>query len=92
LSAQSSLPWNRYTWLGAGHTIPCDSWQNRRFEFALQQANHPAAPNPTFEPMFGDPVNVLWFLPITTTERQMAIDHGSERLLQTLPQNRWQEA
>lgn len=92
LSAQSNLPWNRYTWLGAGHTIPCDSWQNRRFEFALLQPHHPAVPNPTFEPMFGDPVNLLWFVPITAAERQTAIDHGSQRLIETLPKNRWQEA
>src|SRR5215467_1499981 len=27
ISGQSNLPWNKYTWLGPGHTLPCDSWQ-----------------------------------------------------------------
>jgi hypothetical protein len=91
LSAQSTLPWSRYTWLGAGHTIPCDSWQNRNYDVALLQAHHPAVPNPLFEPMFGDPVNLLWFMPITATERQTAMDQGSPQLIQSLPKNRWQQ-
>lgn len=28
LSGQSNLPWNNCTWLGPGHTLPCDSWLN----------------------------------------------------------------
>lgn len=92
LSGQSALPWNRYTWLGPGHTIPCDSWQNREFAFALLQPDHPAAPTPTLPPQFGDPVNILWFAPISAAERQTAMDHGSERLTQTLPQRRWEQA
>jgi hypothetical protein len=92
MSAQSGLPWSKYTWLGPGHTIPCDSWQNRSFAFASLQPNHPAAPTPTLEPHFGDPVNILWFVPISPAERQTAIDHGSERLTQALPQDRWEQA
>jgi hypothetical protein len=92
ISGQSGLPWNKYTWLGPGHTIPCDSWQNRSFDFALLQLDHPAAPTPTLEPQFGDPVNILWFVPISAAERQAAMDHGSERLTQALPQGRWEQA
>lgn len=92
LSAQSRLPWDSYTWLGPGHTVPCDSWQNRSFGFGLLQHHHPAIPKPTLGAQFGDPVRILWFVPITAAERQTAIDHGSERLAQTLPQRRWEEA
>jgi hypothetical protein len=92
LSGQSNLPWNRYTWLGPGHTIPCDSWQNRKFSFALLQTDHPAVPTPMLKPQFDDPVNILWFVPISEAERQEAIDHGSKRLEKNLPQRRWEQA
>jgi hypothetical protein len=92
MDGQSGLPWARYTWLGPGHTIPCDSWQNPTFAFALLQASHPAAPALALEPQFGDPVNVLWFVPISAAERQTAMDHGSERLIKALPPGRWEQA
>lgn len=92
LSGQSGLPWNNHSWLGTGHTIPCDSWQNPKFTFALLQPTHSAAPTPKVEPQFGDPVNFLWFLPITAEERQNAMDNGSEKLARTLPQRRWEDA
>jgi hypothetical protein len=92
LSGQSGLPWSKYEWLGPGHTIPCDSWQNRSFDFSLLQSEHPAAPTPNLEPVLGDPVNILWFAPISAAERQAAMAHGSEELARGLPQRRWQEA
>ncbi len=92
MSGQSGLPWDRYTWLGSGHTIPCDSWQNRSFAFTLLQPDHPAAPTPALKPQFDDRVNILWFVPISAAERQTAMDNGSERLKQALPQSRWEQA
>lgn len=92
LSAQSRLPWDRYTWLGSGHTIPCDSWQNPDYPVALLQYHHPAAPALNFEDLIGDPVKMLWFIPITEAERQVAVEHGSKRLLEQLPSDRWSTA
>jgi hypothetical protein len=92
MSGQSGLPWNRYSWLGPGHTIPCDAWENPSFSFAFLQANHPAVPTPTLEPLFGDPVNILWFIPISAAERQTAVNHGSKQLAQTLPSNRREQS
>ena len=92
MSGQSELPWTRYTWLGSGHTIACDAWQNPDFRFALLQPRHPAVATPTLKPQFGDPVNILWFVPISADERQTAIDHGSERLMDVLPERRWKQA
>jgi Suppressor of fused protein (SUFU) len=92
MSGQSRLPWDGYTWLGPGHTITCDAWQNRSFAFALLRPDHPAVPTPTLEPQFHDPVKILWFVPISTAERQTAMDHGSDRLMQALPLRRWEQA
>ena len=92
MSGQSGLPWNRYSWLGSGHTIPCDSWENASFSFALLQPSHPAVPTPTLEPLFGDPINILWFVPISAAEQQTAVNHGSKELTQSLPSNRWEQS
>ena len=92
VSGQSNLPWNNYTWLGPGHTLGCDSWQNPDHTMALLQHQHSGAPRIALETFLGDPVNVLWFVPITEDERQMAIDKGSEHLASRLPADRWKRA
>jgi hypothetical protein len=92
LSGQSNLPWHSYTWLGPGHTIPCDSWQNSAFNFALLLREHAGAPRLTLGSQFNDPVNVLWFVPISETERQQAIESSSDHVATILPAQRWEEA
>ena len=92
LSGQSNLPWDNYTWLGPGHTLTCDSWQNPDHTFALLQYEHSGAPRITLDKVLGDPVNVLWFVPISEAERQVAIDQGSEHLASRLPADRWKQA
>ncbi|HJQ59791.1 MAG TPA: suppressor of fused domain protein [Vineibacter sp.] len=92
ISAQSNLPWNNYTWLGPGHTLPCDAWQNPHHTIALLQHEHSGAPRVALEKVLGDPANVLWLVPISEEERQVAIDQGSERLISRLPADRWKEA
>jgi hypothetical protein len=92
VSGQSNLPWEHYTWLGPGHTLPCDSWNNPGHKFAILLDQHPAAPRLDLGKQFDDPVKVVWLLPITGEERQLAIDHGSEQLLTQLPASRWEQA
>jgi hypothetical protein len=92
LSGQTNLPWNTYSWLGPEHTVPCDAWQNAGFDFAVLLREHARAPRLSLKPQFGDPVNVLWFVPITAAERQIAIDRGTKELVETLPPDRWSDA
>jgi hypothetical protein len=88
ISAQCNLPWSNYTWLGPGHTLPCDSWQNPHHTTALLQQQHSGAPRVALEKFLGDPVNVLWFVPISEQVRQVAIDQGSQHLASRLPVDR----
>lgn len=93
LSAQSIYPWSRFSWLGAGHTFPCDSWRNERFTSALLLHRHPAIPDVELPALFraASPGRVLWFMPIDEDERAVAVESGSETLLQRLPTDRWLE-
>ena len=89
---QSNLPWSNYTWFGPGHTLTCDAWRNPDYTAALFRHEHSGAPRMALEKLLGDPVNLLWFVPISQEERQLAIDKGSEHLASRLPADRWKEA
>ncbi|MFA4169473.1 suppressor of fused domain protein [Brevibacillus sp. BD137] len=83
VSGQTSLPWSYMTFLAQGHTIPCQeiSQINSRFSSMLL-AKPEDAPRIPLPLMAGDPVNLLWMIPITAEEQQYAEMHGSEQLLQ----------
>lgn len=91
LSAQSKYPWARFSWLGSGHTIPCDSWSNSIYDFAAITDTSPIGKQPAYPPMLEDPVNLLWFLPITVGEQKLAAAKTTEELLSDLPVDRWRE-
>ena len=59
---------------------------------ALLQHAHSGTPRIALEQFLGDPVNVLWFVPISEEERQVAIGQGSEQLVFRLPPDRWKQA
>jgi hypothetical protein len=82
LSAQTNLPWNEFTWLGPGHTIPCDALDG--FAAVLLTPAPPQAPDLALPAFRGDPVTLLWLLPITEAERRLAVDNGSDALLKRL--------
>ena len=59
---------------------------------ALLQYAHSGTRRIALEQFLGDAVNVLWFVPISEEERQVAIDQGSEQLVSRLPPDRWKHA
>ncbi len=83
----SSYPWNSYTFLGEGHTIPLDAFatiSGGALPFALfssQLGSDPGFVLPTFR---GDPVTLLWMIPISASEKAYAQQHGSADLAQRL--------
>lgn len=80
LSAQSSLPWARVTWLADGHTVPCDAFPGTAFSAVLLVADAPSRPRIDLPSFRGADVTLVWLLPITEKERQVAVDHGSAAL------------
>jgi hypothetical protein len=87
LSAQSRLPWARITWLGAGHTIPCDAFPGTDFTAVLLKADLPGLPRIKLPPFRGHDVTLLWAIPITGRERDFAIENGSDDLVARLAQS-----
>jgi hypothetical protein len=84
ISGQSRLPWNHRTWLGEGHTIPCDALPASPYSAVLLQSNPPGAAAIQLPVFRGDPVNFFWMTPITAAERKFAEKHGSRSLADRL--------
>ena len=87
-NSQANLPWSRYTWLGNGHTVPCDALPANRQGppfTAVMLLTHPVgAPEVELPSYRGDRVNLLWMVPITERELSFAIEHGSPALVSKL--------
>jgi hypothetical protein len=85
ISAQTSLPWSCLTWLGHGHTIPCDQiWPgSEEFPFILLTSSNKTNNVLNMDlPLYrDDPVNVLWMVPITIVEQKYAQDYSSELMI-----------
>jgi hypothetical protein len=87
ISGQSGLPWNHNTWLGHGHTLPADVFDQLSagtLPFALLSIQHPATSQVSLPTFRGDPVSILWMIPISVRERELAMQSGSEALLERL--------
>lgn len=84
LSGQAKYPWTRFTWFGHHHTMPCDAVppgpSGRAFRAMLFLRDPPGAPPVRFPPYRGDPVTLLWMVPISDRERELAEREGSGRL------------
>jgi hypothetical protein len=80
LAGQSALPWARYTWLGPGHTIPCDVSAGQGFPAVLLvPASTSARPCPLPD-AWGDPVSLLWLVPIRAAELETVRARGAAAL------------
>lgn len=87
ISGQSQMPWVNITWLGSGHTLPSDVFGNLsggRFPYALLINEHPSFPGFSLPEFRGDPVTLLWMIPISESEREHAMHHGSRKLWEAL--------
>jgi hypothetical protein len=85
ISGQAELPWKRFTWLGKGHTIQCEpNPAGRAFSAVVLTDGLPGGPTITMPWYRGDPINLLWMVPITGGEQMLAEQETSAALLERL--------
>lgn len=72
LSAQSGFPWQMLTWLGHGHTLPCNKIPGFEAVMFLNTALLEATPAPDLPDIRGERVNLLWVVPLTGKEYEFA--------------------
>ncbi len=72
LSAQSGLPWRYLSWLGHGHTIPCNRLPGFEAVLFLDPRELAGIEGPELPPVMGEPVSLLWAVPLTPEEYYFA--------------------
>lgn len=87
----STWPWRANFWLGDAQTIEFPAWPVATFGVAAVQAEPPALDG---GPILlgeeeGDPVNLLWLVPMTVDERDRAADPSDQMEVARLPADRW---
>lgn len=93
MASQSALPWQQFSFLGHGHTVPCDAFADdemlRDFTSILLVDSPASAPELNPPRIDGEKVSLLWTVPITAEEQQMAEKDGSKNLIERFPTG-WQ--
>jgi hypothetical protein len=87
LSGQSVFPWRFHTWLGNHHTMPSNALPPSPglvVDSMLLLYEPMGAPAVRFPDFRGDPVRLLWLVPITAGERELAEGAGSAALAKRL--------
>lgn len=89
LSGQAMLPWERYVCLDDGHIIglvPSGREELGDFAAMLLWENPPGAPPIAFPPFEGEPVRLLWMVPISDSELALLREEGADALKERLVQ------
>ena len=81
MSAQTTLPWRALTWLGNGHTIPCNAIDGFSAVLLLNSNVYNDIDNPVYKNFLGERINNLWLVPLTSAEYEFAQSNSSEELL-----------
>lgn len=87
ISYLSDFPWGQFTFFADGHTISWnifDDLENVQFDGALLCHSPHGAPAIKLPTINGDPINLLWLIPITSQEQNLFLKQGSNALLKLL--------
>ena len=86
ISGMTNLPWGEITCLGQGHTVACgESFPGFPALLLLDQRRLEGTAAPDFPPVMGEPVSLLWAIPITQEEYDLAME-SQEAILPVLYQ------
>ena len=82
ISGQTDLPWKAITWLGNGHTIPCDVISNFESVLLINDNMFPQINSPKYDTFMGERINLLWVIPITKEEYNFVQDNDVDKLIE----------
>jgi hypothetical protein len=91
LSGQSSLPWDQFSFIAHGHTIRCDAFTKDAalcgFTSILLIDTPRCAPGLNPPRIGGEKVSLLWAVPVTSEEQQIAEREGSKEIIKRFPRD-----
>ena len=84
LSRVTAYPWREITWLGHGHTLLLTEGRLPGFHALLlaDARELTGVPAPAFPPVMGEPVALLWAIPLTKAEYDLAIQRERPVILE----------
>ncbi len=84
ISSISALPWNEISFLGHGHTIPCNAIEGFSAVWLLNSRLIPEIAAPDYKDFMGDKINLLWVIPLKQEEYESVMELGVEEVLQRM--------
>ena len=84
ISAISGIPWREISFLGHGHTIPCDAIEGFSAVWLLNSRLLPQTAAPSYPDFMGDKINLLWLVPLKEEEFRKLKEIGTEEALKLL--------
>ncbi len=84
MAAQSRLPWQEISFLGHGHTVPCDTVEGFSAVWLLNSRFLPQIAAPVYPDYMGDKINLLWIVPLKEEELEWLKEMGTEEALKRL--------
>ncbi|WP_313133267.1 suppressor of fused domain protein [Anaerocolumna sp.] len=84
LSSIACLPWNEISFLGHGHTIPCNVIQGYSAIWLLNARVMKEFSSPIYPEFNGDEVNLLWVVPVKQEVYETIIEIGTDEMLKQI--------
>lgn len=90
MSSQVALPWQKQTFFAHGHSVSCrqflddDSYPDFSSIFLVEQGQLPEECQVRLPEVFGDPVNLLWTVPVFEHERKQVQESNNLALLDSV--------
>jgi hypothetical protein len=84
LSSIACLPWNEISFLGHGHTIPCNVIEGYSAIWLLNASVMKELSSPVYPEFKGDEVNLLWVIPVKQDVYDTIIEIGTDEMLKQM--------
>lgn len=91
LAQMAWFPWAKFTWLGHGHTFTLAFSEADGWESCMLMTGPLPIEKPRLGPVQGDPVNLVFLLPVAKQEVERAKVEAAAAVIEDIAESRWEE-
>lgn len=84
LSSIACLPWKEISFLGHGHTIPCNVIEGYSAIWLLNARCMKELSSPIYPQFKGDKINLLWAVPVKQDVYETIMENGTDEMLKRM--------
>ena len=81
MSSLAAYPWKEITFFAHGHTVPYRGIKGFEALLFINPRMIPELEQPAYKDFVDDDMSLLWLMPITAQEYELAVNEGSEALI-----------